>query len=427
MQMNQRGQDNYNKSSLSNGIPVVAANIPYLRSVTIGVWVKVGSRHETPEQNGISHFLEHLAFKGTERRTARQIAVEMDSIGGHINAATSREYTCYSARILDEHLPIAVDVLSDILLHSVFDPKEIERERQVILEEISMVEDSPDEHVYDILYQNAWADHSLGMPIQGFPETVNGISRQDILDYMGKYYTSNNVVISVAGNIDFHSVMDLLEKHFEGFKNSPGSQSDSARQIKPAVTCAYKKLEQVHICLGMTGIKTNDEHRFECHLLNSILGGSMSSRLFQKIREEKGLAYSVHSNSSNYTDTGIFLVYAATGEKNYLTALELIVAELKEMKNNKVDEQELEKAKNQSKGSLMLSLESSGSRMVQLAREEMYFKKHFTLDELIDNINKVTADGIIKLANRLFDDKLFTLALLGPIRENEGLKNILHH
>ncbi len=423
--MKQQRKEKFYRSRLSNGIPIVAANIPYLRSISIGIWFKVGSRNETPELNGIFHFLEHLAFKGTKRRSAHQIAIEMDSIGGHIDAFTSREYTCYAAKVLDEHLPVAVDVLSDILLHSVFDPKEIERERKVILEEINMVEDTPDDLIFDMLYQDVWSNHSLGLPTQGFPETVKKISRQDILSHMERFYSSNNVIISIAGNIDFSDSVDLLEKHFCKFKNAEKIDLGPVQEMKVGTVCKYKKLEQVHICLGTAGIKINDEQRYECYLLNTILGGSMSSRLFQKIREEKGLAYSVHSISNNYRDTGIFMVYAATGIKNYTTVVELIVRELKEITSNKVDARELEKVKNQLKGGLMLSLESSGSRMVQLAKEEMYFKKHFTLDEMIKNIDAVTADGIKNLANRLFGNQLFTLALLGPVRNNKGLKDVL--
>ncbi len=426
MQKNQQKKKDFYKTKLSNGISIVAANIPYLRSISIGIWVKAGSRNEIPELNGIFHFLEHLAFKGTKRRSAHQIAIEMDSIGGHINAFTSREYTCYTAKVLDEHLPIAIDVLSDILLNSVFDPKEIERERKVILEEINMVEDSPDDLIFDMLYQDVWSNHSLGLPTQGFPETVNRISRQDILSHMERFYSSNNVIISIAGNIDFSDSVDLLEKYFCKFKSTEIIDSGPVQEMKFGTVCKYKKLEQVHVCLAAAGIKTNDKQRYECYLLNAILGGSMSSRLFQKIREEKGLAYSVHSMNSNYKDTGIFMVYAATGTKNYTTVVELIVQELKEIIDNKVDSKELEKAKNQLKGGLMLSLESSGSRMVQLAKEEIYFNKHFTLDEMIKNIDAVTANGIKDLANRLFYSKSFTLALLGPIKNNKGLKEILH-
>ena len=425
MQMKQQPREKFFKSSLSNGIPVVAANIPYLRSISIGIWFKVGSRNETPKLNGIFHFLEHLAFKGTKRRSAHKIAIEMDSIGGHINAFTSREYTCYSAKVLGEHLPIAVDILSDILLRSVFDPAEIERERRVILEEINMRDDSPDDYIFDMFYKKAWSDHSLGLPIQGYPETVKRITRQHILTYMKKFYASNNIIISVSGNIDFPALMDLLEKHFGDFKRSNEIKTSPAHKLKSGVACKHKKLEQVHICLGTTGVKINDEQRYECYLLNTILGGSMSSRLFQKIREERGLAYSVHSSNYSYLDTGIFLVYAATGIKNYSTTLELIVQEIRNIKNSKINKKELQKAKNQLKGMLMLSLESSGSRMVQLAKEEMYFEKHFTLDEMIKNIDKVTADGIKNLANRLFDNQLFTLALLGAVKETKELKNIL--
>lgn len=350
----------------------------------------------------------------------------MDSIGGNIDAFTTREYTCYSAKVLDEHLPIATDILSDILLYSVFDPVEIERERQVILEEIKMIDDSPGDHLYDVLYEKILANHSLGRPIQGFPETVKKISRQNILKYMEEFYISNNIIISVAGNIDFPAVMDLLEKHFISFKNSDEISCNPIQEIKSGVISKFRKLEQVHFCLATLGTKNNDEQRYEAYLLNTILGGSMSSRLFQKIREEKGLAYSIYSSNSPYYDTGIFSVYAATGIENYTTALELIIEELKNIKTTKVDEKELEKAKNQLKGLLMLSLESSGSRMVRLAKEEMCFGKHFTLDEIISSIDAVTAEGINNLANKLFNSQYFHFALLGPIKESKITENMLH-
>lgn len=424
--MKQLNKDEFYKCQLSNGIQVVAARIPYLRSISIGFWIKAGSRNEPADLNGIFHFLEHLAFKGTERRSARQIAIEMDSIGGQIDAFTSREYTCYTAKILDEHLPIALDVLSDILLHSVFDPDEIERERQVILEEISMVEDCHSDYIFDMLYKNMWPGHALGSPIQGVPETVKKISRKNILSYIKQFHSSNNMLISFAGNIDFPTTINLLEKHFASLRNSKQICCAPVDEITSGFVSKYRKLEQVHLCLATRGLKIKDQRRYECYLLNLILGGSMSSRLFQKIREEKGLAYSIHSAISQYKDTGTFGIYAATGKKNYTIIIELILQEIKDIKNSKIDKKELEKAKNQLKGLLMLSLESSESRMVQLAREEMYFGKHFTHDEIIGKINGVTAGGIKSLANKLFNSEFYNLAILGPIKKNKTLESMLH-
>jgi len=424
--MTQRGQEKFFKSKLSNGTAVVGTHIPYLRSVAIGFWIKAGSRNESPELNGISHFLEHLAFKGTKRRTAHQIAIEMDSIGGHVDAFTDREFICFYAKILDEHLPKAVDILSDILLNSIYDPVEIERERQVILEEISMVEDAHSDHLSDLLYQKIWTDHPLGRPIQGFPKTVKNISRQDILSHMERFLASNNIIISIAGNFEFPAVIELLEKHFENYNASKKIPPHPVKEIKSGLICQYRKLEQVHFYLATLGLKANDAQRYECYLLNAIMGGSMSSRLFQKIREERGLAYSINSGNSQYHDAGIFSVYAATGTKNYLAVLELIIKEFNDIRNNKVDETELEKAKNQLKGLLMLSLESSESRMFQLAKEEIFFGKHFTLDEILESINKVTTPGIKSLGSKLFKSQFYNLALLGPIRKNKALEEVLH-
>ncbi len=410
----------YQKDILSNGIRVVTVNIPYLRSISIGVWINTGSRDETDYNNGISHFLEHLAFKGTKNRTSRQIAFEIDSIGGHIDAFTSREYTCYAVKVLDEHLPIALDILSDILINSTFDSDEIEKERRVILEEIKMVEDMPSDYIYDLLYKARWPGHPFGQPIQGIPDTINKITRDDILTHLAHHYLPKEMVIAAGGNVNHKKLMTSLEEYFKPYQRAGNSaRKPIIPEITQKIVFKEKDLEQVHLCLGTKGLANNDSDRFKSYLLNTILGGSMSSRLFQKIREEKGLVYTIYSYTSPYVDTGIFGIYAGTSPESFFTVLEIMMDEIRLIKNKGVNTDELEKAKNQLKGILMLALESSSSRMSQLAKQEMYLGKHFTLNKIIAEIEKVTPKGIQDIANTLFDCKLFDLAVTGPLLEKE--------
>jgi len=410
----------YQKDILTNGIRVVTENIPYLRSVSLGVWINTGSRDEEDHNNGISHFLEHLAFKGTNKRTSRQIAFEIDSIGGYIDAFTSREYTCYSVKVLDEHLPIALDILSDIILNSTFNSNEIEKERNVILEEIKMIEDMPSDYIYDLLYKALWPGHPFGQPIQGEPDTINKITRDDILTHLDRHYLPEKIVIASGGNVSHKKLMRLLEKYFKSYRRDGNStRKPIISEITQKVVFKEKNLEQVHLCLGTKGLTNNDSERFKSYLLNTILGGSMSSRLFQKIREEKGLAYSIYSFNSPYVDTGIFGIYAGTGPENFFTVLELIMDEIRLIKNEKVNETELQKSKDQLKGIMMLALESSISRMSQIAKQELYLGKHFTLNEIVSEIEKVTPQGVQDIANTLFDSKFFNLAVTGPLVEKE--------
>src|SRR3989338_631920 len=367
----------YQKVVLHNGIRIVTEKIPYLRSVSIGILINSGSRDEEDKNSGISHFLEHLAFKGTEKRSARQIAFEMDSIGGQIDAFTSREYTCYSAKVLDEHLQVAIDLLSDILLNSTLKPADIDKERQVILEEFKFVEDNPADYIYDLLYQSVWSSHPLGRSILGNHESIEKIDRNKLVTHLDNHYIPKNFIIK------------------------------------------ERELEQVHFCLGTKGLRSADENRFEGYLLNTILGGSMSSRLFKKIREDYGLAYSIHSFISPYADTGLLGIYAGTSAEFFEKVLKMSLEEFKLLMTVKVSADELKKAKEQLKGNLMLSLESSSSRMNQLAKQEMYFERFFSLDEIIDEIEKVTEEKIQRLANRLLDNSFFNLAVLGPVKKEK--------
>ena len=409
----------YQKVVLHNGIRIVTEKIPYLRSVSIGIWINSGSRDEEDKNSGISHFLEHLAFKGTEKRSARQIAFEMDSIGGQIDAFTSREYTCYSAKVLDEHLPVAIDLLSDILLNSTLKPADIDKERQVILEEFKFVEDNPADYIYDLLYQSVWSSHPLGRSILGNHESIEKIDRNKLVNHLDNHYIPKNIIIAAAGNIDECRLNELLENAFGSLNKNASSSREAPPEIKRNFIVKERELEQVHFCLGTKGLRSADESRFEGYLLNTILGGSMSSRLFQKIREDYGLAYSIHSFISPYADTGLLGIYAGTSAEFFEKVLKMSLEEFKLLMTVKVSADELKKAKEQLKGNLMLSLESSSSRMNQLAKQEMYFERFFSLDEIIDEIEKVTEEKIQRLANRLLDNSFFNLAVLGPIKKEK--------
>ena len=409
----------YQKAVLHNGIRIVTEKIPYLRSVSIGIWINSGSRDEEDINSGISHFLEHLAFKGTEKRSARQIAFEMDSIGGQIDAFTSREYTCYSAKVLDEHLPVAIDLLSDILLNSTLKPADIDKERQVILEEFKFVEDNPADYIYDLLYQSVWSSHPLGRSILGNHESIEKIDRNKLVTHLDNHYIPKNIIIAAAGNIDERRLNELLENAFGSLNKNASSSREAPPEIKRNFIVKERELEQVHFCLGTKGLRSADESRFEGYLLNTILGGSMSSRLFQKIREDCGLAYSIHSFISPYADTGLLGIYAGTSAEFFEKVLKMSLEEFKLLMTVKVSADELKKAKEQLKGNLMLSLESSSSRMNQLAKQEMYFERFFSLDEIIDEIEKVTEEKIQRLANRLLDNSFFNLAVLGPIKKEK--------
>lgn len=409
----------YQKIVLHNGIRIVTEKIPYLRSVSIGIWINSGSRDEEDKNSGISHFLEHLAFKGTEKRSARQIAFEMDSIGGQIDAFTSREYTCYSAKVLDEHLPVAIELLSDILLNSTFKPADIDKERQVILEEIKFVEDNPADYIFDLLYQSVWSSHPLGRSILGNPESIERIERSKLINHLDNHYIPKNIIIAVAGNIDEGRLKELLENAFGRLNKNASSSREAPPEIKRNFIIKERELEQVHFCLGTKGLRSADENRFEGYLLNTILGGSMSSRLFQKIREDYGLAYSIHSFISPYADTGLLGIYAGTSADFFEKVLKMSLEEFRLLMTVKVSGDELKKAKEQLKGNLMLSLESSSSRMNQLAKQEMYFERYFSLDEIIDEIEKVTEEKIQRLAKRLFDSSFFNLAVLGPVKKEK--------
>ncbi|MGG1616859.1 M16 family metallopeptidase [Paenibacillus sp. NRS-1782] len=396
---------------LKNGLRVVIEKIPTVRSVSFGIWVKTGSRNETPDNSGISHFIEHMLFKGTERFDAKEIAEQFDAIGGNVNAFTSKEYTCYYAKVLDEHLPIAVDVLSDMFFNSKLDHEELAKEKNVILEEISMYEDTPDDMVHDLLSRAAYGGHPLAYPILGTEKHLLAMNSSHLSDYMKEHYTIDNTVISVAGNID-DSLVELLERHFGHFDNHGTASPLTAPVFNGELLYHEKATEQNHICLSLPGFATGDDLQYAMVLLNNAIGGGMSSRLFQEIREKRGLAYSVYSYHSSHADSGMFTIYAGTAPKQTKDVLDLTLELLQDVAVKGLDDNELRKGKEQLKGSLILSLEGTGSRMNRLGKNELMLGRHYTLDQMIEHIEQVTADDVNKVLDRMFSEPI-ALSMVG--------------
>jgi predicted Zn-dependent peptidase len=408
------------RNVLPNGLTLLTESMPNIRSVSLGVWLNQGSRHETEAENGISHFIEHLLFKGTEKRSAQEIAKTIDRFGGQCDAFTSKEYTCFYGRVLDEKLPVAFDLLADIVLHPRFEPEHIEKERKVIFEEIKMVEDSPDELVYDLFMETFWSGHPLGRPIQGTVESVSALGPEMLTGFFRDSYRPESVFISAAGNLDHDHLVRMASQAFGELKSGPPRRKISPPEPRAEIVVREKKeLEQLHLCLGVPASGQDHPGRYCGYVMNTILGGTMSSRLFQNIREDRGLAYTVYSSINSFADTGFLTVYAATRPDGAHELVQSVCDELKKMKSQRVDEAELESAKDNLKGSLMLSLESSSSRMSNLARQHIYFGRQFGLDEILAGIDAVTADGVQALAQELLVGSRCTAAVLGRV---DGLK-----
>jgi predicted Zn-dependent peptidase len=411
---------NIHREVLPNGLTVITEEMQHIRSVSIGIWVKTGSRDEDAEFNGISHFIEHMVFKGTAHRSAEDIARQVDSIGGNLDAFTAKECICFNVKLLDEHLPIAMDVLSDLVLHPVFDNKDITRERGVILEEIKMDEDSPDYLVHEIFTQSFWKDHPLGKPILGTRETVKKFERDPVLHFYGHHFAPGNLIIAAAGNLNHQKFVDLVSKHFAQMPQVKNGLHSSKPAIVPRIILRNKKsLEQVQICVGVPSHPIAHERRHASYILNTLLGGGMSSRLFQNIRERQGLAYAIYSDLNPYRDTGCLSVYAGTSRESASKVVHSIVGEFHNLKTVDVSAEELRRSKDQLKGSLMLSLESSAARMSNLARQEMYFDRFYSMDELLEKIEAVTAEDIRGFANEFFRTESIAVTVLGNLN---GLK-----
>ncbi len=415
----------YRKTVLDNGIRVVTERMPHVRSISMGIWVTVGSRDEMPEENGISHFIEHMIFKGTTRRTALQIAKELDAVGGMSNAFTSRENTCFHARVLDTHLEMIVDLLSDIFLHSLYDSTEIERERQVILQEISMIEDTPDDHIHDLFSRLVWGDNSLGFPVLGTAQSVMAIDSDTIRNYLHKTYSPDRIVIAAAGNLDHDVFQDLIAKAFSIVPGRNGVPARVTPSVKTSCLIRNKKFEQVHLILGTKSCSALDDRRYACMVLNILFGGSMSSRLFQEIRERRGLAYTIYSFMSSYTDIGLLGVYAGVQKKNVIETVGLIQKEMKNLRTNSIDEAELASAKEHLKGGLLLAAESSDNRMTRLAKNEIQFGDFITYDGLTSKIDAITTEDVVSLAREYFCSESLSMAALGPVSKKDMPKDIL--
>ncbi|MDN0190639.1 pitrilysin family protein [Bacillus stercoris] len=395
-----------------NGVRVVLENNPTVRSVAIGVWIGTGSRHETPEINGISHFLEHMFFKGTSTKSAREIAESFDRIGGQVNAFTSKEYTCYYAKVLDEHANYALDVLADMFFHSTFDENELKKEKNVVYEEIKMYEDAPDDIVHDLLSKATYGNHSLGYPILGTEETLASFNGDSLRQYMNDYYTPDRVVISVAGNISDSFIKDV-EKWFGSYEAKGKATGLEKPEFHTEKLTRKKETEQAHLCLGFKGLEVGHERIYDLIVLNNVLGGSMSSRLFQDVREDKGLAYSVYSYHSSYEDSGMLTIYGGTGANQLQQLSETIQETLATLKRDGITSKELENSKEQMKGSLMLSLESTNSKMSRNGKNELLLGKHKTLDQIINELNAVNLERVNGLARQLFTED-YALALISP-------------
>ena len=386
-----------------------------VRSISIGVWLTRGSRHESAERGGIAHFVEHMLFKGTTSRSAEDIAQAIDSIGGQLDAFTAKEYASYYIKVLDEHLPLAIDILSDIVRNPAFSPDDIEREKKVVVEEIKMVEDTPDDLVHELFTQGFWENHALGRPILGTRETVESFNADLLRAYFTNAYTAPNLIVSAAGNLEHAHVRELIEEKFGSLTQTGEPLSQDAPQVVPKTLIRNKELEQSHLCLGVSSYPQKHDDRYSSYVLNTLLGGSMSSRLFQNVREKRGLAYAVFSGLSAYRDAGSFTIYAGCSNEAVGEVIDLVVEELRTIKQSLVPDAELQRSKDHLKGSLMLSLENTASRMSHLARQEIYFDRQFGLDETLQGIERVTTAEVQRVAVDLFRNGSLAATVLGNV------------
>lgn len=414
-----------NKTVLDNGVRILTKTFPHVHSVSMGVWVNVGARDELESESGLSHFIEHMIFKGTTRRSAYEIAKAFDAIGGQSNAFTSMELTCYHARVMDAHLGTMVDILSDIFLNSKFDPVEIERERAVILQEISMVEDTPEEYVHTLLGQTVWGEDPLGRSILGTRKNITSVKADMIEGYFRRLYQPDRVIISAAGNVDHSQFVDMVAEQFASVKASRGF-TERHTPVAQAETAVYDRdLEQVHLCMGAEGLSSTDPKRYALSLLNTILGGNMSSRLFQEIRETRGLAYAVYSFVCSHVDTGLFGVYAGVSPENASNTANLIMKALDQLREVPVTASELEEAKEFTKGGVLLSAESMDNQMVRIAQNEINFGRDIPIEDLIDNISGVTVADIHDVSVQVLKPERIALTLLGPITETKTYNRLM--
>jgi predicted Zn-dependent peptidase len=404
------------KEILPNGLVVITEPMDYFHSVSVGIWLRNGSRREPAEINGISHFIEHMVFKGTKRRSAEDIAREVDRVGGMLDAFTAKEMVCFNTRVLAEHLPKAFDVLADMVLEPRFAAVDIDREKSVVLEEIRMTQDNPEDLVHELFTQNFWNPHPLGKPILGTPETVSALTRETLDDWFARSYAPNNLVITAAGRITHQQMVDMVTERFSKLSAFPDGASEPAPEGSPHITLRTKhELEQVHICLGVPALPLTDDRRFAASILSNVLGGGMSSRLFQNIRERLGLAYAIFSEMNSYRDAGMLSVYAGTSLETTEQLIGCVLEEFQRLKTQPLDDEELRRAKDHLKGATLLALEGTGSRMNSLARYHIYFDRHFTAQELIAMLESVTAEQVQQIAAEIFQPGRIAASVVGAL------------
>lgn len=418
--------DMLKRTKLNNGIRVVYENIPYVRSVSVGIWVGTGSRNEDAINNGISHFIEHMMFKGTKNRSAKEIAAYIDSIGGQLNAFTGKEYTCYYAKTLDTHIDIALDVLSDMFFNSLFAERDMEIEKQVIIEEINMYDDTPEELVHDILSETMWDGDPLGYPILGRQSILRDLKREMIIDYIDRNYTCSNTVISVAGNFDENKLLDLVNKYFSQWNSKYQKEvSFNPVEFRSDIKIKQKDTEQIHLCVGFKGIEHGNDDLYPMLVVNNVLGGGMSSRLFQKIREEKGLVYSIYSYPSSYVNSGSFVIYAGMNPEQVDVVVNLILEETKNLLEKGIDQAELNKGREQLKGNYMLGLESTNSRMNSMGKSELLLGYINTPEEILERIDNVNMDSVNRVIKQIFDFNKMSIAAVGKFKKDVDFAELI--
>ena len=414
----------YQKSVLSNGLRIITEKIEHYKSVSLGIWVGTGSRDENQNNNGVSHFIEHMIFKGTPSRDTLLIAKELDAIGGLSNAFTGKEYTCFHSKVLDKDFFTLAEILSDIFLNSSFDPEDIEREKQVVLQEISMVEDSPEEQVHELFNAQVFSNHPLGKPVLGTSETVTAITRDSIIEHMKMYYSPDRIIIAAAGNIDHDEVVKTFEKQFGGLEPVTKENREYSHELTSSIICSYRDLEQINICMGGSAPSLSSDMRFAGAILNTILGGNMSSRLFQEIREKRGLAYSIYSFLSAYMDTGLFGICAGTGPGDVNNVLDVVNSEIVKLQGGDLSEKDLEEARDHLVGGILLGSENTDSRMMRIAKNEFVFGRYIEYEELVDNLKRVTLDDIMTCIRHAFTPGSVAITTLGSVnREDLDLTN----
>jgi predicted Zn-dependent peptidase len=418
--------EGYRKDVLPNGIRIVTEAMPHVRSVAAGIWVETGSRVEPESRAGISHLIEHLVFKGTATRSGEDIARTIDSVGGQMDAFTAKEHTCFYVSVLDEYVPLAVDLLTDILLHPLFAAEDIEKEKSVVLQEIKMVEDTPDDLIHDLFAEKVWAGHPLGRPILGNWDTVRGLHRDTILSHFEEEYVPGRITVAAAGSLEHARMVDLFAERFGDFRAPGPPHAITEPALAAGVHVVSKPLEQVHLTMGFPGIPDAAPERYALYLLNDIIGGSMSSRLFQEVRERQALVYSVHSGAQSFRDSGVLYIYAATDAGNFAKVVKALVKEVRTLKKDGVTAAELRRAKDHLKGNLILSLESSSSRMNRVAKQELRFGTFFSIDEMLASIDGVRADEVEALIHRVLDEEQLSLVTLGPLDRRNLPRELLN-